>query len=229
MLRRLPLKTDYTLSRDSAFAYDCHACKRCCHKKSIPLNPYEVARIAAHLELSTTEVLARYTHSGGAILRQNDGDDACVFLTEQGCGVHAARPLACRLYPLGRHLAPSGEERFAEVVPEPGSEGVYGGAGTVDDFLRAQGVAPYVAAADRYVELFKRMLATLARRPDVVDAAEAAANAGQGGSTPDEDTLLDVDAVVAKRCRERGITPPSDVDEKVRVHVAAIEEMLDAQ
>ena len=92
---------DARYTRDSAFSYACHACSRCCHDKIIHVNPYEVGRLAQNLNLSTTEVLSRYTTANGDNFKQTE-QGACVFLTGQGCGVHADRPLVCRLYPLGR-------------------------------------------------------------------------------------------------------------------------------
>jgi Fe-S-cluster containining protein len=109
-----PQETRYT--RDSAFSYTCHACSRCCHDKIIQLNPYEVARLAQNRGMSTTDFLARYTERNGTALRRVE-EGACVFLTAQGCGVHADRPLVCRLYPLGRKVTPEGEESFREVTP----------------------------------------------------------------------------------------------------------------
>jgi Fe-S-cluster containining protein len=100
-----------TYGRDSPFSYDCHACRRCCHDKVIRLNPYEVARLAQNRGISTTVFLAQYTGAQGTVLKQVD-HGACVFLTPEGCGVHADRPLVCRLYPLGRHVTSERGEDF---------------------------------------------------------------------------------------------------------------------
>src|SRR5580704_6522129 len=124
-MRRLPLRRDFVLERSAPFSYECGACSRCCHGKLIPLTPYEVARLAEHLGTTTTETLERWTTRGGSALASRP-DGGCVLLGEQGCSVHPARPLACRLYPLGRSIAPDGSERFAEVEPHPETAGVYG-------------------------------------------------------------------------------------------------------
>ncbi len=224
MPRPIALRTEFSLERTSPFSYECHGCARCCVGKTIPVNPFEVARIAELLGTSTTEVLARHTANGGATLATRD--DTCVFLAGRACGVHAARPLACRLYPLGRHLAPGGIERFAEVVPHPQTEGVYGTAGTVADFLRSQGAEPYIAAADRYVALLGRMLRALAEREDVAGVRDEATSAMQRAPVPDDESWLDVDAVVARWCAARGEPVPDGVDARVAIHLRAIEEWL---
>jgi hypothetical protein len=65
---RLPfLERSYT--RERLFSYECHACRCCCHDKIIRVNPYEVARLAKNLHLSTIEFLSRYTTANGTTLR----------------------------------------------------------------------------------------------------------------------------------------------------------------
>ncbi len=225
MPRPIALRTDFSLERSTPFSYECHGCGRCCIGKTIPLNPYEVARIAELLGTTTTDVLARFTANGGATLAARD-DASCVFLAGRACGIHAARPLACRLYPFGRQLAAGGTERFAEVVPQPGSEGVYGTSGTVADYLRSQGAEPYVRMADRYVALLGRMLRVLAAREDAERVRDDATSAMQRAPAPEDESWLDVDAVVAQWCAERGEAIPKDVDAKIAIHVRALEGWL---
>jgi Fe-S-cluster containining protein len=220
------LRTAFKLTRASPFAYQCRACSRCCRGKVIPLNPYEVARLAQTLGTTTTEVLARFTGTGGATLAVRE-DESCVFLGERGCTVHAGRPLACRLYPLGRQVAPDGEERFAEVEPHPQSAGVYGGPGTVDDFLRSQDVEPFNRAAARYAALFRRILAVLACRKDLGEVRDESNETMTRPPLPEDDALLDVDAVVARHCAERGIAVPSDLEDRIALHVEALGLLLD--
>jgi hypothetical protein len=201
----------------------CHACSRCCYGKGIQVAPYEVLRLARNVGLSTTELLARHTEAGGIRLSVRE-DGACTFLTPQGCGVHADRPLVCRLYPLGRQVEADGRETFGDMPPHPQTEGVYGTDATVDDYLRAQGVAPYLEAGDRYGALYRRMEAALARR------SEAA-----GGLEPIEvradeplSSWLDVDATVAAYCAARGLPIPTGLDDTVTLHIRAVEAWLES-
>ena len=102
------------LDRQSPFGFTCHRCLACCRFKKIQLNPYETARMASRLGISTTDFITRYT-IGGTVLRFTE-EDACVFLQADGCAVHADRPLVCRLYPLGRYIDFIGVETFGQLA-----------------------------------------------------------------------------------------------------------------
>jgi hypothetical protein len=208
--------------RASRYSYVCHACSRCCYGKGIQVAPYEVLRLARNLGLSTTEILARHTEAGGIRLRVRE-DGACTFLTPRGCGVHADRPLVCRLYPLGRQVTADGRESFGDLPPHPQTAGEYGTGSTVDDYLRTQGVAPYLAAGDRYEALYRRMEAALAGRSDTAGGIEPIEVAADKPLTP----WLDVDAMVAAHCAARGLPIPTDLDETVTLHIRAVEAWLD--
>jgi Fe-S-cluster containining protein len=216
-------KVVFDKTRASPYSYVCHACSRCCYGKGIQVAPYEVLRLARNLGLTTTEVLVRHTDAGGIRLRVRE-DGACTFLTPQGCGVHADRPLVCRFYPLGRQVQADGRESFGDLPPHPQTEGVYGTDATVDDYLRAQGVAPYIAAGDRYGALYRRMEAALARRAETAGGLEPVEVAAGGEPlTP----WLDVDATVAAYCAARGLPVPTDVEETVTLHIRALEAWLE--
>ena len=154
---------DSMLKRDSAYSYVCNACNRCCHNYLIRVNPYEVLRLAQFLKLSTTDFIEQYVASETALIHKED--DTCVFLGPQGCSVHPARPLVCRVYPLGRHISGSGEEGFFRMEPHPLTEGIYGNKGTVADYLNSQGAMPYLEAADRYLSVFHRYYQVAAELP----------------------------------------------------------------
>ena len=97
-------------AREQTFGYFCHACSRCCQGKVIQVNPYEIARLARHLDVSTGAFQEKWTEGGKGTVLARTEDDACVFLGRGGCTVHGDRPLVCRLYPLGRQYFPDGTE-----------------------------------------------------------------------------------------------------------------------
>ncbi|MEJ2547277.1 MAG: YkgJ family cysteine cluster protein [Gemmatimonadota bacterium] len=69
-----------------------------CPGYRIPLTPYEAARLADGLGITTGELLRRYLAAGSAILAVKE-DGSCVFHRgEEGCEVHRDRPLACRSF-----------------------------------------------------------------------------------------------------------------------------------
>ena len=149
-------------NRQSKFSYLCNQCGRCCRDKVITLSPYDVLRLARAAGISTGEAIARYTIRRGSILRF-ETDGGCAALDGTRCAVHSGRPLACRLYPLGLECA-GNEERFVQLEPAQGSLGVYGADGTVEGFLTAQDVAPYLQANEHYrrlLPLFRERIAAL--------------------------------------------------------------------
>jgi len=140
------------------------------------------------LGISTTEFLAKYADNGGTTLRA-DADGRCVFVTAGGgCRVHPARPLVCRLYPLGRAVDGAGEERFAVFPKQEGCEAEFGTDGTVASFLEPQGVATYFEWSDRYGRLYHRMMSLL-ERLGVEGKIEVEAGGEAGGT--DEGRVAD--------------------------------------
>lgn len=209
------------MQRGDPFAYTCHRCKKCCHNKIIPLNPFEVVRLSRNRGVTTTAFIAAHTLDGeGTVLRfQNpDGSGPCGFLGEEGCTVHADRPLACRLYPLARWTMGPGIEAFAKSEGEPGSLGVYGGEGTVGSFLEGQSAEEFFDAADRYLTLFTRLSAVAER----VESGEIVADGLPDGN------WMDVDAVIENHCRERGENPPLEPQESMRLHIEIVNNWLDS-
>ncbi len=152
------------MNRQSQFSYLCNACGRCCHAKVITLSPYDLIRIARAAGITTGEAVARYTLRRGSLLRF-DASGACATLDGTRCSVHCGRPLACRLYPLGLERD-GGRDRFIELEPAPGSEGVYGDSGTIESYLASQGVDEYLAAVERYRGLLAPMRERIAAVAD---------------------------------------------------------------
>ena len=203
--------------RDQPFSYTCNRCKRCCYGKRIPLNPYDLIRLGEVLHISTGELIEQHTEDGIWLkVRSDVAGEPCVFLGEEGCTVHAGRPGACRVYPLGRSSTLEGDEHFALVQPHPQTAGVYGTAGTMGDYLDRQGAAPYFDASHRYLVLFDRL-----RKAGVFETEESPD--ATGSSTHE----LDVDATVERYCRERELPMPTDALEKMLLHIEAIEAALD--
>lgn len=192
------------------------------------MGPYDILRLARNRGLSTTEFITRHTEAGGTILRR-EADGACVFLTEQGCGVHPDRPLVCRIYPLARWNAPDGSVKFGHLEPHPQTAGVYGRDGTVDEFLSEQGLAPYFAMSARYGELYGRMTALLERiAPDEAgrrDERRSAIDDMDAGSVASR--TIDVDDTVRTYCTARALPIPDDIEALVAMHIRVVNEWLD--
>ena len=213
------------LSRQARFAFTCNRCQSCCRHKKIQVNPYEIARLARNLGLSTTEFTARYTHDSGTLLRWN-ADGTCVFLGDGGCGVHPDRPLVCRLYPLGRHLRTLGEESFSEIEPDPACKGVYRQDGEIADYLREQGALPFMESADKYLLLFLKLFLLLrgnTEEPAEREAIDGVLRQFSEGLSVENSCTMDVDILVEDWCREVGQPLPDDLEDKISFHIMAME------
>lgn len=161
------LSFSYSMSKTirHTFSYSCNQCGRCCRDQVIALSPYDVIRIARAAGISTAETVREYTLRRGSILKFKD-DGTCRALAGVRCTIHAGRPLACRLYPLGLERDLDGRENFIRLEPAIGSRGIYGESGTIADFLEAQGVPEYLAANDAYRQLLDLMRARVAALGD---------------------------------------------------------------
>ncbi|NTU59270.1 MAG: YkgJ family cysteine cluster protein [Chlorobiaceae bacterium] len=197
-------------------------CLKCCESKKIQVNPYEIARLARNLGISTTEFIAGYTDGNGTFLKF-DEQNRCTFLGPEGCLVHADRPLVCRLYPLGRHFNDRKEEWFSEIEPDTECRGEYGDDTSIENYLAEQEVQAYTQAADSYLDLLWEMMNLLEETAD-----DEGASADSGSTSVDERDMpengewLDMDMAVRNHCLRKGQPCPLDLDEKTRMHQEVI-------
>jgi uncharacterized protein len=214
------------LERNTPFSFSCMRCLQCCRNKFIQVNPYEVARLAKNLDISTTECISRYTTENGSFLKF-DESNTCLFLGPDGCRVHADRPLVCRLYPIARQVNSMGDEWFSELEPEAGCAGRYGSKGSIREYLEEQGTLPFMRAADSYLKLLWQMMESVENSGNEEESLGSAENEV---NDPDEsDTWLDMDAAVRSYCRKTEISFPLDVEEKTRIHQNALQEWITQQ
>lgn len=88
----------------------CSRIGTCCHGNQVLLNPYELYSIAKEKNISPEQFRDLYCDMGGIRLKFNAkkdqrGKSACSqYIENFGCSVHLGRPLACRLFPLGRQI-----------------------------------------------------------------------------------------------------------------------------
>ncbi len=126
----------------------------CCTKSApIVLNPYEIALLCRESGMSYEDLLdiVDTDRAKGFPLVMLPRDPACHFWKANGCRIYQGRPLACRLYPLGRvfehgrsHIVKPELNICSGLVPSP--------AGTVADYLASQDVDLQIRMADRWIE-----------------------------------------------------------------------------
>lgn len=98
------------LNSDSILPLTCSRSGTCCFGKTVMLNPWELFTFSVEKKITPREFRDLYTEHGGIQLLFNGttdkkGQKACSqYVDNFGCSVHLGRPLACRLYPLGRQL-----------------------------------------------------------------------------------------------------------------------------
>lgn len=130
-------------------------CQANCCTKSAPiiLNPYEIALICRESGMSYEDLLdvVDTDRAKGFPLVMLPRDPACCFFTARGCRIYQARPLACRLYPLGRvfdhgrsHIVQPELNICSGLAPSP--------AGTVGEYLVGQDVEMQIRMADQWIE-----------------------------------------------------------------------------
>ncbi len=82
----------------------------CCFGKQVVLNPWEIATLSETKGMSVDEFTTQYCELGGIKLGFDgktmfNGNNSCnLYVDGFGCSLHSGRPLACRLYPIGRQL-----------------------------------------------------------------------------------------------------------------------------
>jgi len=228
---------EFHLDRRSTLSFVCKACGYCCTGKIIMVGPHEVLGMSCLLGISTSEFLALYTDNGGTTLR-SEADGRCVFVTASGCRVHPQRPLVCRLYPLGRMIDETGVERFALYPLQSECKAEVDREGTIEAFLKTQGVEPYLEWSRRYGELYRRMVGLLDQLcvQGKFDAAATGAteSADLESAGPEQELdrgplslWQDIDASLAEYCTAQGLAVPGEIDEAIALHCRAIAEWLD--
>lgn len=98
------------LTSKSILPLTCTRSGTCCFGKAVMLNPWEILCFSKEKEITPREFRDLYSEFGGIQLRfdgksDKKGQKACSqYIDGFGCSVHEGRPLACRLYPLGRQI-----------------------------------------------------------------------------------------------------------------------------
>lgn len=101
------------LAAGEPFDFVCAGCGDCCrNRRDLVLSGYDLYRIARRLGLPPRltadafckQEFAPQTLLPAVVLRPNARTGNCPFFEADACTIHAARPLACALYPLARPL-----------------------------------------------------------------------------------------------------------------------------
>ena len=140
------------LEREHPFNFKCYpgvSCfTRCCQDITIVLTPYDVLRLKKGLGISSDEFLEKYTLIipkekrliPMVILKMNENDKRCPFVSKQGCAVYNDRPWPCRMYPLDLN----DDGTFSLVTDTSRCLGLMENhTWKISDWLVDQGIGPY--------------------------------------------------------------------------------------
>ena len=95
-------RPDTFVSSGDRLFLTCTRSGACCRDKAIWINPWELACLARARGCAQSEFRDRFTIDGGIRLRMEESLWCSQYVPSSGCSAYAGRPLACRLYPLGR-------------------------------------------------------------------------------------------------------------------------------
>jgi len=155
------------LDTQSILPLTCSRSGTCCFGKVVMLNPWELFSFSAAKKITPKEFRDLYCEFGGIRLRfdgkeDNKGQHVCSqYVEDFGCSVHLGRPLACRLYPLGRqiqhnktHYIYQGDQfpclnDCAEVLELPKL--------SVGEYLKGQEANQYEKAQDEYLNIMQNI------------------------------------------------------------------------
>ena len=122
------MSTAVRVTPSTKIRFKCTGCGDCCRhvKETVPVDSQDAFRIAKYLMETGEDIfcidqfLMKYAtpallnECGYFVyfLKSVGEDDACVFLKDNRCTIHEAKPRACRLYPFMVEPNESGEHRY---------------------------------------------------------------------------------------------------------------------
>ena len=134
------------------FQFRCHpevSCfTNCCRDINIVLTPYDVVRMKNALGISSEEFIDKYTiiipKEGKlipvVILKMNEDDKKCPFVSSDGCRIYGDRPWPCRMYP----LTPNDDGTYSLITEASRCRGLEEkDANKIIDWLHTQEVEEY--------------------------------------------------------------------------------------
>jgi len=155
------------LSIQDKLPLTCSRSGNCCHGNLVMLNPWELVCLASEKKVTPRVFRDLYCQSGGIRLRF-DGEvgwsrkQACSqYVHNFGCSVHLGRPLACRLFPLGRQIQCNEVHYMYQGDEFPCLDGCPEVSGlpllTVGEYLNDQRTDKFEKAHDEYLNLIQQL------------------------------------------------------------------------
>jgi Fe-S-cluster containining protein len=155
------------LNKETILPLTCTRSGTCCFGKAVMLNPWELLNLSKEKKITSREFRDLYCEFGGIRLRfdgekDRRGQHACSqYKNDIGCSVHQGRPLACRLYPLGRQIQFDKAAYIYEGDKFPCltdcSDVLKLPKLSVGEYLKGQEADPYEKAQDAYLVVMQNI------------------------------------------------------------------------
>ena len=155
------------LSLEDKLPLTCSRRGTCCHGNLVMLNPWELFCLAREKKVSPREFRDLYCESGGIRLRFDSKPGwrekkACSqYIDNFGCSVHVGRPLACRLFPLGRQIQSEAFSYMHQGDVFPCLDGCPEVTTlpqlTVGEYLKGQQTESFEKAQNEYLQLMQSL------------------------------------------------------------------------
>lgn len=139
----------------------------CCHGKNVRLNPWELACFAHAKQISARDFHKQFCDPSGIFLRFEGPSEwrgmkaCCQYVPGAGCAAHQGRPLACRLYPLGRQRQGTVVQYMYQGSEFPCLQGcpdvVTLPQFTVENYIAGQQSKLYEDSQDSYLEVMQNL------------------------------------------------------------------------
>jgi uncharacterized protein len=82
--------------------FSCQQCNECCRQPGfVYLDQEEVEPIASYMNMSASQFVNEHCEiqDRTQLVLKKHADEACIFLSEKGCSIHAVKPAQCRSFP----------------------------------------------------------------------------------------------------------------------------------
>jgi len=155
------------LTPETILPLTCSRIGTCCHGNQVLINPWELHLIAKEKKITPKQFKDLYCELGGIRLKFNGkkdtrGKSACSqYIDGFGCSLHEGRPLACRLFPIGRQVQNNEVQYIHQGKTFPCLDGCSEVLNlpklTVGEYLEGQKANGYEAAQDFYLEVMQNL------------------------------------------------------------------------
>ena len=155
------------LSLQDKLPLTCSRKGTCCHGNLVYINPWELVSLAKEKNITPREFKELYCDFGGIRLRFNGKEDArnkpacSQYIENFGCSVHVGRPLACRLFPIGRQIQNEKANYLFQGTEFPCLNGCSEVTElpylSVDEYLKGQETDNFEKAQDVYLDLMQNL------------------------------------------------------------------------